>query len=170
MLLYRTRSITGGNRKKRSGFLNMKRIYLFGRIVRISFLISFIFLNYAFIDMYIQSNFSFKNLLLLIFIIAVTVWMMIWIYSMGLFIDRNNETLKLVTGFSKKETKVLALGNVSSIDVELNGNRGMNFIIYYKHDCVERIEYKFYRISIVEKLQYKRLKKQLNKIKYSLSV
>ena len=117
--------IIGGNRKKRTGFLNMKRIYLFGRIVRISFLISFIFLVYAFIDMYIQSDFSFKNLLLLIFIIAVTIWMMVWIYSMGLFIDRNNETLKLVTGFSKKDIKVLALGNVSSIDVELNGNCGM---------------------------------------------
>ena len=44
----------------RSGFLNMKRIYLFGRIVRISFLISFIFLNYAFIDMYIQSDLVLK--------------------------------------------------------------------------------------------------------------
>ena len=148
----------------------MKRIYLFGRIVRISFLISFMFLIYAFIDMYIQSDFSFRNLLLLIFIIVVTIWVIVWIYSMGVFIDRNNDSLKLVTGLSKKDRKVLALSNVSFIDVELNGNRGMNFIIYYRHGCIERIEYKFYRISVVEKLQYKRLKKQLNKVKYSLSV
>ena len=90
--------------------------------------------------MYIQSNFSFKNLLLLIFIIVVTIWVTVWVYSMGVFIDRNNDSLKLVTGFSKKDIKVLALSNVSFIDVELNGNRGMNYLIYYQHNCVERIE------------------------------
>ena len=104
----------------------MKRIYLFGRIVRISFLISFMFLIYAFIDMYIQSDFSFRNLLLLIFIIVVTIWVMVWIYSMGVFIDRNNKSLKIVTGFSKKNIKILPLNIISSIDVELNGDRGMN--------------------------------------------
>ena len=128
------------------------------------------FLIYAFIDMYIQSDFSFRNLLLLTLIIVVTICVIVWIYSMGVFIDRNKDSLKLVTGLSKKDRKVLTLSNVSFIDVELNGNRGMNFIIYYRHNCIERIEYKFYRISVVEKLQYKRLKKQLKKIKYSLSV
>ena len=120
--------------------------------------------------MYIQSDFSFRNLLLLIFIIVVAIWMIVWIYSIGVFIDRNNDSLKLVTGLSKKDRKVLVLSNVSFIDVELNGDLGMNFLIYYRHNCMEKIEYKFYRISVVEKSQYKRLKKQLNKIKYSLSV
>ena len=146
----------------------MKKIYLFGRIIRISFLISFMFLIYAFVDMYIKSNFSFRNLLLLIFIIVVTIFVIVWIYSMGVFIDRNNNSLKIVTGFSKKDIKVLLLSAINSIDVELIRNYGMNFIVYYKNGFAEKIEYKFYRISIVEELQYKRLKKQLNKIKYSV--
>ena len=145
----------------------MERIYLFGRIYRIWFLISFMFINYAFIDMYIQSDFSFKNLLLLIFIIVVTIYSIVQSYSLGVFIDRNNDSLKLVTGLSKKDIKVLPLSAVSFIDVELIVNYGMNFIIHYRHGCIEIIEYKFYRISIVEELQYKRLKKQLNKVDYS---
>ncbi|MBQ9121370.1 MAG: hypothetical protein IJY12_03275 [Clostridia bacterium] len=142
----------------------MKRIYLFGRIVRILFLISFIFLLYAFVDMYIQSNFGFKNLLLLIFTIIVVIGGLTWIYSMGIFIDRKNDSLKLVIGFSKKNIKRLVLSNIASIDVELKGNLGMDFIINYKYDCMEKIEYKFYRISIFEKAQYKRIKKELRKI------
>ena len=100
-------------------------------------------------------------------VFSITIFVIVWIYSMGVFIDSNNNSLKIVTGFSKKDIKVLLLSAINSIDVELIRNYGMNFIVYYKNGFAEKIEYKFYRISIVEELQYKRLKKQLNRVKYS---
>lgn len=142
----------------------MKRIYMFGRVVRISFLISFAFLIYAFVDMYIQSNFYFENLLLLVLAVVSAICVLIWIYSMGLFIDKKNNILKIVVGFSKKDKIERSLSDVESIDVELCQDIGMNFIINYRHHCSEKIEYRFYRISFLEKSQYKRLKRQLSKI------
>ncbi|MBR2722426.1 MAG: hypothetical protein IKB75_06590 [Clostridia bacterium] len=137
---------------------------MFGRVVRISFLISFAFLIYAFVDMYIQSNFYFENLLLLVLAVVSAICVLIWIYSMGLFIDKKNNILKIVVGFSKKDKIERSLSDVESIDVELCQDIGMNFIINYRHHCSEKIEYRFYRISFLEKSQYKRLKRQLSKI------
>ena len=80
------------------------------------------------------------------------------------FYRSKNDRIKIVTGLSKKETRERILSNIESINVELNCDMGMNFIINYKHNCSEKIEYKFYRISFVEKSQYKRIKKQLSKL------
>lgn len=147
----------------------MKRIYLFSRTLRFFFIISCIFLVYGMFEI-VQSDFNFLNLLLLAISICFVVAWLIYTYSLGLFFDKENDKLKIVTGFSKKEINERVLSNINSIDVELNGNLGMTFIINYKHNCAEKIEYKFYRISILEKSQYKRLKKQLNKINCSLSI
>ncbi len=141
----------------------MKRIYLFGRTLRIFFLIACSFLIYGMFEI-VKSDFSFLNLLLLAISVCFVVAWLIYTYSLGIFIDRENDKLKIVTGFSKEETRERVLSNIVSIDVELNGELGMTYIINYKHNCTERIEYKFYRISIFEKAQYKRIKKQLRKI------
>ena len=142
----------------------MKRIYIFGRVVRIPFLLAFAFLIYAFVDMYIQSNYSFFNLMMLLFVLAVIVYGVIWMYSMGIFIDNRNNTIKIITGFSSDNRRERALSDIKSIDAELNGNIGMTFLLNYNYDSTEKIEYKFYRISFVEKSQYKRIKKQLLQI------
>ena len=141
----------------------MKRIYLFGRVLRIIFLISCALLICCMFEI-VQNDFSFFNLFLLVISICFVVAWLIYTYSLGIFIDRENDKLKIVTGLSKKETTERVLSNIASIDIELNGDLGMTFIINYKYNCVEKIDYKFYRISSVEKIQYKRLKKQLNKI------
>lgn len=142
----------------------MKRIYIFGRVVRIPFLLAFAFLIYAFVDMYIQSNYSFFNLMLLLFVLAVIVYGMIRMYSMGIFIDNRNNAIKIITGISSDNRRERSLSDIKSIDVELNGNIGMTFLLNYNYDSTEKIEYKFYRISFVEKSQYKRIKKQLLQI------
>lgn len=121
---------------------------------------------FAFVDMYIQSDFQFKNLLLLILGIIFVVFGLIWIYSMGIFIDQKNDKLKIKIGFSKKERVERVLSIVESVDVELYDGIGMYFIINYKYYDIEKIKYVFYRISFVEKWQYKRIKKQLSNIKY----
>ena len=141
----------------------MKRIYLFGRVIRISFLISCAFLLYGMVEI-TKNELNLKNLFLLACSICFVIVWMIWIYSLGIFIDQKNDRIKIVTGLSKKETRERILSNIESINVELNCDMGMNFIINYKHNCSEKIEYKFYRISFVEKSQYKRIKKQLSKL------
>lgn len=142
----------------------MKRIYIFGRAVRIPFLLAFAFLIYAFADMYIQSNYSFFNLMLLLFVLAVTVFEVIWMYSMGIFIDNRNNTIKIITGFSSDNRRERSLSNIKSIDAELNRNIGITFLFNYNYGSTEKIEYKFYRISFIEESQYKRIKKQLLQI------
>ena len=147
----------------------MKRVYIFGRIVRISFLIAFAFLIYAFVDIYIESYFEFTYLLLLIIIVGIVIYGLIWIYSMGLFFDEKNNKLNIVAGFSKENRKERILSDVNSLDVELNDDLGMSFIINYKSNYTEKIGYKFYRISFLEQSQYKRIKKQLVRIKQTIT-
>ena len=142
----------------------MKRIYIFGRVVRIPFLLAFAFLIYAFVDMYIQSNYSFFNLMMLLFVLAVIVYGVIRMYSMGIFIDNRNNIIKIITGISSDNRRERSLSDIKSIDVELNGNIGMTLLINYNYNSTEKIVYKFYRISFVEKSQYKRIKKQLLQI------
>lgn len=140
----------------------MKKIYLFGRIVRMSFLISCIFLLYAMIEIAI-SQFDLKSLFLLVVSVCFVLVGLIWIYSLGIFIDKKNDKLKIVTGLSKTDRRERVLSNVISIDIEPKGDIGMIFIINYNYGSSEKIEYNFYRISLVEKAQYKRIQKQLSK-------
>lgn len=142
----------------------MKRIYIFGRVVRITFLLAYAFLIYAFVDMYIQSNFSFLNLIMLLFVLAAIVFVLVSMYSFGIFIDNKSNTIKIITGFSSDNRRERSLSDIKSLDVELNGDIGMTFLINYNYNSIEKIEYKFYRISLVEKSQYKRIKKQLASI------
>ncbi|MBR3715221.1 MAG: hypothetical protein IKM18_04870 [Clostridia bacterium] len=144
----------------------MKRIYLFGRTLRILFLISLAFLVCCMFDI-VKNDFDFFNLFLLVISICFAAVWSIYIYSLGIFIDRNKDKLRIVTGFSKKATKECVLSNIVSINVELDDNLGMIYVINYKYNCVEKIEYKFYRISFFEKSQYKRIKKELANINQS---
>lgn len=102
--------------------------------------------------------------MMLLFVLAVIVYGVIWMYSMGIFIDNRNNTIKIITGFSSDNRRERSLSDIKSIDAELNGNIGMTFLLNYNYDSTEKIEYKFYRISFVEKSQYKRIKKQLLQI------
>lgn len=145
-------------------FLIMKRIYLFGRLLRVFFLISCSFLVFGMVEI-LRSDFRFFNLFLLAVSVCFVIVWLIWTYSLGVFVDKKRNTLTVVTGLSSKEKRQRVLSNVSSVDVELNGNLGMTFIINYKHNCNEKIEYKFFRISFVEKSQYRRIKTQLSNLK-----
>lgn len=145
----------------------MRKIFLFGRFVRICFIISFAFIIYAMFDMCFQSLFDIKNILLTILVIIFVVFGLTWLYSLGLSINYKKDRLILILGLTKVNQYERALLNVESIDVEKELNLGFDFVIKYKDGYVERIKYKFYRISIVEEGQFKRLKKQINKLKFN---
>ena len=88
--------------------------------------------------MYIQSNYSFINLVLLLFVFAVVIYNLIWMYSYGIFIDNKSGTIKIITGFSSNNKRERYLRDIKSIDVELNGNIGMTFSINYNYDSTEK--------------------------------
>lgn len=145
----------------------MKKIFLFGRFVRIWFIISFAFIIYLMFDMCLQSSFDIKNILLTILVIIFVVFGLTWLYSLGLSINYKKDRLILILGLTKVNQYERALLNVESIDVEKELNLGFVFVIKYKNGYIERIKYKFYRISIIEEGQFKRLKKQINKLKFN---
>ncbi|MBE6698233.1 MAG: hypothetical protein E7581_06905 [Ruminococcaceae bacterium] len=142
----------------------MKRIYLYGRSVRIIMLLSFGFLLWAFTDMYIQSGYSLANLALLILGAVAAVCVMIWMYSMGIFLDRKHKKLRIVMGILYHERKEISLDSLESVDVVLNGHLGMTFVIRYTYDRTEHFEHRFFRISFVERWQFSRIKRQLEKM------
>ena len=70
----------------------------------------------------------------------------------------------MILGLSNKNKYERILNSISSIDIVNDLNLGVDVIINYLDGRKEKIYYHFYRISFVEKLQFKRLKRQLNKV------
>lgn len=145
----------------------MRKIFLFGRFIRICFIISFAFIIYAMFDMGFQSSFDIKYILLTLLVIIFVVFGLKWLYSLGLSINYKKDRLILIQGLTKVNQYERVLSNVKSIDIEKELNIGFTFVIKYKDGYIERIKYKFYRISIVEEGQIKRLKQQINKLKFN---
>lgn len=145
----------------------MRKIFLFGRFVRICFIISFAFIIYAMFDICFQSSFDIKNILLTLLVIIFVAFGLIWLYSLGLNINYKKDRLILVLGLTNDKHYERVLSNIESIDIEKQLNFGFNFAIKYKDGYIERIKYKFYRISIVEEQQFKRLKKQIKNAKFN---
>ena len=145
----------------------MRKIFLFGRFVRIWSIISFSFIIYAMFDMCFQSLFDIKNILLCLLVVIFVAFGLIWIYSLGLSINYKKDRLVLILGLTKANHYERVLSNIESIDVEKELNIGFIFVIRYKYGHIERFKYKFYRISFVEESQFKRLKKQINAVRFN---
>lgn len=145
----------------------MRKIFIFGRFVRICFIISFALIVYAMFDMCFQSSFDIKYILFTLVVIVFVIFGLIWIYSLGLSINHKKDRLILVLGLTKANRYERNLSNVELIDIKKESNVGFNFVIKYKYGYVESIKYKFYRISILEEQQFKRLKRQIKKLKFN---
>ena len=143
----------------------MKKIFLFGRLTRIAFIISLAFFAYAMVDMTIRSQFSVKYILLTLVAFVFIVFALLWIYSLGIVVDKKKNRLQLILGLTFNNIHERVLSNIVSIDVVKDRNLGMNFILNYSYGTSERIYYKFYRISFIEEIQFKRIKKRLTKLK-----
>ena len=144
----------------------MKKVFLFGRFVRIAFILSLSFFTYAFVDMTIQSQFSIKCILMMLVVFTFVVFALLWIYSLGIVIDKKRNCLLLILGLTDKNIHKRALSNIKFIDVVKDRNLGMNFILHYNYGTSEKLYYKFYRVSFVEEAQFKRIKKSLAKLKF----
>lgn len=144
----------------------MKKVFLFGRFVRIAFVLLLSFFTYAFVDMTIQSQFAIKYVFMMLVEFVFVVFGLLWIYSLGIVIDKKKNSLILILGLTDKNIHKRALSNIVSIDVVKDGNLGMNFILNYSYGTSDKFYYKFYRISFIEEIQFKRIKKRLTKLKF----
>lgn len=141
----------------------MKRFMLFGWVTRLAFIVSFLFISYAMIDIYIISGYALKYLLLALVVIIFVIIGSVWIHSIGVFMDINNNKLKIQFGITTKNKHERKLSDISSLDIENDLNIGVNFIINYNSGAIEKIYYKFYRISFLEQIQFNALRKKLMK-------
>ena len=144
----------------------MKKVLLFGRATRIFFLVCLAFLLYAFIDMSVQSGFAFKSILLLLLAVVLVVFGLFWIYFPGIWIDRKNGKVKLMLGLSANHIHERELAHIVSLDVEKEANLGMHFIVNYRSGHSEKLFYRFYRVSFIEAMQFRRIKRELTGLKF----
>ena len=144
----------------------MKKVFLFGRVTRIGFLLSFLFFIYAFVDMCIQSQFAMKNILMALAVCILVVLGTVWIYALGLTINRKTGKVKLILGLTAKNIHTRMLDQIEYIDVEKHLNLGMYFLIQYKDGRSEKLYYKFYRASALGEAQFPRIKRQLSELEF----
>lgn len=144
----------------------MKKVFLFGRVTRIGFLLSFVFFLYAFADMCIQSQFAAKNILMAVAVLLLAVLGTVWIYARGVAVDPKTGSVKLILGLTKKNIHVRMLDQIEYIDAEKHMNLGMYFIVQYKDGHSEKLYYKFYRMSSLEEAQFPRIKRQLSELEF----
>ena len=90
----------------------MRKIFLFGRFVRICFIISFAFIIYAMFDICFQSSFDIKNILLTLLVIIFVAFGLIWLYSLGLNINYKKDRLILVLGLTTDKHYERVLSNI----------------------------------------------------------
>ena len=150
--------------KKKTKEDNMKRVFILGRAVRIVCLLLSVLLLGALTEMCIHSGFAFIDLMILIACACLVGFGIYYMYSMGIFADYKRNRLRIVTGLLARDRKEVALSGVESIDVSLDRNRTMIFTIHYTYNRKETVAYTFFRISFVEKWQYRRIKKELDKL------
>ena len=115
-------------------------------------------------DICLRSGFAFIDLMILIACVCLVVFGIYYMYSMGIFADYKRNRLRIVTGLLARDRMEVALSGVESIDVSLDRNRAMIFTIHYTYNRKETVEYTFFRISFVGKWQYRRIKKELDKL------
>ena len=116
------------------------------------------------VDMTIQSQFSVKYILLTLVAFVFIIFALLWIYSLGIVVDKKKNNLKLILGLTTNNIHERALSNIVSIDVVKDRNLGMNFVLNYSYGTSETIHYQFYRISFIEEIQFKRIKKSLTNL------
>ncbi len=144
----------------------MKKVFMFGRVTRIGFLLSFLFFMYAFVDMCLQSQFAIKNILMALAVFILVVVGTVWIYTLGVKVDRKTGRVKLILGLSEKNIHERMLDQIQYIDAEKHMNLGMYFIIQYKDGHSEKLYYQFYRASALGEVQFPRIKRQLAEIEF----
>lgn len=142
----------------------MKRIYIFGFFTRIFMIISVLFAIYLGINDCMINGTNFKNIALITILFLFLLLMIYWQWTLGIF--ANLKSGKLIFSFYMNKSKNIErlISDIKSIEVEKEKNLGFNFIVSFKNGYKEKIFYRFYRISFIEEIQFKRIRKRLIKL------
>ena len=144
-----------------------KRIFIYGIGARLSFLLSALFIIGLIIwaGVRLSENVILYLAFALIYLIAST----IWTHVPGITIRPDKDRMILMLGYTKKNQHERELSTIQRIDIDRMKGFGFNFIIKHESGYVEKKLFRFGRYSFVEEMQYKSIKRELEKFNQSLS-
>ncbi len=114
---------------------------------------------------------KFLSIILFIFLLAFTIYIIIEFSTLGIYLDTNKLLIKFMFSLNKKEYKLRGIEYIEKVDVEFDGEYKLSFVfkIYYKNNSIEKLEYDIHR-EFFQNLKLKRLKKELNKLNKQLQL
>ena len=144
-----------------------KRIFIYGIGARLSFLLSALFVIWLVIwaGIHLSENVILYLAFALIYLLASTVWT----HVPGIMIRPDKNRMIFMLGYTKKNQHERELSTIQRIDIDRMKGFGFYFIIKHESGFVEQKLFRFGRFSLIEEVQYKRLKKELEKFNQSLS-
>ncbi len=113
---------------------------------------------------YLSENVILYLALALIYLIASTAWT----HVPGIMIRPDKDRMILMLGYTKKNQHERELSTIQRIDIDRMKGFGFYFIIKHESGYVEQKLFRFGRFSLIEEMQYKRLKRELGKFNQSL--
>ena len=140
----------------------MKRIYIFGLFTRIFMIVSILFVIYLGVDNCVKVGMHIDNITVIVIMFVFLIFIVYWQWAVGIFVK--GDRLLFLFHLRKGERYERSICNIQSIELRKEKNRGFNFKIAYKNGTQEELFYRFYRISFVESIQYRRIQKKLIKL------
>lgn len=142
----------------------MKKIYIFGFFTRIFMIASILFAIYLGIDNCLFNGINFQNISLITILSIFLLLVIYWQWTLGIFINKKRNTLIFSFYLNKSKNVERLINTIQSIKLEKKRNLGFNFIVNFKDGYKEEIFYSFYRVSFIEEIQIKRIKRKLTKL------
>lgn len=141
----------------------MKKIYVFGPVSSMFLVFTMFFLVYVAIKkITIDQEINFTNILISIDVIAYIILAYIYYHDRpAILFDFNKNMLVIKLGVSRKEDKTISLDYVQKVEIVEDSFGFILNIIDRKGYAIKISTYNYYRINIVEKMQIKRIKRQL---------
>lgn len=138
-----------------------KRIFIYGIGARLCFLLSALFVISLVIwaGIHLSENVLLYLAFALIYLLTSTVWT----HVPGIMIRPDKDRMIFMLGYTKKNQHERELSTVQWIDIDRVEGFGFNFIIKHESGYMEKILFRFGRYSFVEEMQYKRIKRELEK-------
>ena len=127
-------------------------------------IIAILFSIYLGINDCIINRSNFKNISLITILFVFLLLVIYWQWTLGIFINKKRKILVFSFYMNKSENIERLISDIKSIELEKEKNLGFNFIVSFKDGYKEKIFYRFYRISFIEEIQFKRIRKELIKL------
>ena len=145
--------------------MKKKKIYLYSNFLKISIIISIIFIDYLIVLGIFNEGMTFENFLILIIMTVFTIFVFFHIYSHYIFIDTNKNIIFVSLSISKKNKIMKPMSSIKDIFLETKDN-GFQVVLVHKFgEYQEKVFYRYNRFNFIEKTQLKRISKEITIIR-----